>query len=312
MDIISAMKRRIVEGREAVARYESTDPHTAGQVRRAVGGVLVADGLVGLEVPGGRRTRPGLVGALGGVVFGLVFVAIGLFLANAGPDTDSSTSGTVVSTDRQRDSDGDTVCGLTAVFTVDGREYRADSTGRSDSNCSKVIGDSVRVNYSAADPTRGETDDPTSAWFPWVFVGVGAMVALSSIGTAVVRGVSVVAGLRLVSSGTRLAREHPRPVDDGGAVEAARRAVTESLRGLGGGGRFSAAVRHRHAVAGPVGASPAGPDAGHTPASAPDPVLAPSEPAIPPGWYPTADGRHDRWHDGTAWTPHVRPAAAPG
>lgn len=28
--------------------------------------------------------------------------------------------------------------------------------------------------------------------------------------------------------------------------------------------------------------------------------------AIPSGWYATADGAHERWHDGTGWTEHTR------
>lgn len=44
------------------------------------------------------------------------------------------------------------------------------------------------------------------------------------------------------------------------------------------------------------------------------PVPVDSEPTVPattpqriePGWYPTADGSHLRWHDGTNWTEHTR------
>lgn len=43
-----------------------------------------------------------------------------------------------------------------------------------------------------------------------------------------------------------------------------------------------------------------------------DPGFAPpvtDEDAIAPGWYPTPDGRHERWHNGMVWTENVRPAA---
>lgn len=30
----------------------------------------------------------------------------------------------------------------------------------------------------------------------------------------------------------------------------------------------------------------------------------------PAGWYPVKDRAIERWHDGTAWTEHVRPASA--
>lgn len=28
--------------------------------------------------------------------------------------------------------------------------------------------------------------------------------------------------------------------------------------------------------------------------------------AVPEGWYPTADGRRERWHNGASWTAHER------
>jgi hypothetical protein len=42
---------------------------------------------------------------------------------------------------------------------------------------------------------------------------------------------------------------------------------------------------------------------GAGPAVVAPPVAATTQ----PGWYPTADGAHVRWHDGVSWTEHVAP-----
>lgn len=305
------VRQSVALARETIARYDSANPHTAGQVRRAVGGVLVADGLVGLEPPtGGKKSRPGLAGALGGILFGIAFVAVGLFTAGLGPDTDTSTTGTVVAVDEFETDDG-RVCRLTAVFSVDGQEYRAGSTGRSSTNCSKVVGGSVRVDYLAADPTQSTTADPASAWFPWVFVAAGAVMSLSSLGTALLRGASIVVGMRMVSAGNRMVRDRPGTPEDAGIAEEARRVVADAvlrLRRDGGvlGGRLR---RHGPAEPAPAAATPA---TWAGPAAPAGPMIAPSEPVIAPGWYLTADGRHHRWHDGSTWTSHVRPVRVPG
>ncbi len=48
-------------------------------------------------------------------------------------------------------------------------------------------------------------------------------------------------------------------------------------------------------------------DADTTPApletTTPEPQ--PAAASIEPGWYPTADGEHMRWHDGEGWTRQV-------
>ncbi|MFF1530316.1 DUF2510 domain-containing protein [Cellulomonas sp. NPDC058312] len=291
----------ITEARATIARVETANPHTAGQVRQAVGAVLVADGLVGLEVPGGKKSRPGIVGALGGVLMGLAFIAMPLFAFGLSPDTDASTTGTITAVSRYDDT-----CGLQAVFTVDGQEYRTSSTARSSSFCSKAVGDAIQVDYDSTDPGRSETADPTGRLVLMVFVAVGALIALVSLGQAVLRCASLVYGLRLVATGSAQAKRHPRTTDDAGLVEEARQAITAVLLSHRRAGRRSSTT--------PVGgaaptAAPGPPVPSWAPGSpaAAAPVVAPPEPLIAAGWYLTADQRHYRWHDGTSWTAHVRP-----
>jgi hypothetical protein len=60
------------------------DPKNQGNVMLGAGGILVADGLVGLDNPfAGRNRRPGIFGALLIIVVGLVFVVGGVWALRA-------------------------------------------------------------------------------------------------------------------------------------------------------------------------------------------------------------------------------------
>lgn len=67
----------ISSAKQLIASYDAQTPYTAGQARKTVGGLLIADAFVGLENPlNSKKSRPGLLGAIFGVVFGLAFMAI--------------------------------------------------------------------------------------------------------------------------------------------------------------------------------------------------------------------------------------------
>ena len=330
MSILATAKSTVNKAKETLSRYESGNPHTAGQVRRAVGGVLVADGLVGLENPlDGQKTRPGIAGALISVVFGLVFIAVAVFMATLGPDTDAETTGHVVAVE------GTDTCSMRADFVVDGTTYTARSTGSSSGNCSHAPGDPVTVHYSSADPSQSTTAEPILGIVGWVFGGVGVLIVVGGLFTAVVRAASIVFGLTLWRSGSKMIRENPRTADDAGVVTEARQAITRLLTAKGalarellGGAQGGAEPQQSHQpqphTQQPSPHQPHQPyPQHHHPQSRPQPdqqsqapqhpapVDAPSEPTIAAGWYLTADRRHYRWYDGATWTAHTQPAQAP-
>ena len=302
MSILTTAQNTTNKAKETLTRYESGNPHTAGQIRRAVGGVLVADGLVGLESPfDGKKTRPGIAGAMVSVVLGLVFIAVASFMTTLGPDTDAETTGQVVAVK------GSETCSMRARFVVDGTTYVARSTGQSSTNCDHAPGDTVTVLYSSANPARSTTDEPMLNIFAWVFGGVGVLVAVGGLFTTVVRAASIVFGITLWRSGSRMMRENPRTADDAGVVEQARQAITRLLTAKGGLARdllgtADGGLQH--------GGRPQQ-EYRYQPQQQPGPVVAPSEPTIAAGWYLTEDQRHYRWYDGATWTAHTRPAQAP-
>lgn len=311
MSILTTAKNTTNKAKETLSRYESDNPHTAGQIRRAVGGVLIADGLVGLENPfDGKKTRPGIAGAMISVVLGLVFIAVASFMTTLGPDTDAETTGQVVAVK------GSETCSMTAEFVVDGTTYTARSTGQSSTNCDHAPGDTVTVLYSSANPARSTTEEPVLNVFAWVFGGVGVLVAVGGLFTTVVRAASIVFGITLWRSGSKMIRENPRTADDAGLVDQARQAITRLLTAKGGLAQEILGAAQGGTQGGIQGGTQQ-PMPGEQPQSygqpqrQPGPVVAPSEPTIAAGWYLTEDQRHYRWYDGASWTAHTRPAQAP-
>ena len=329
MNLLRGAQSRIDKARETLSRYESRDPHTAGQVRRTVGGVLIADGLTGLENPfDDNKTRPGLFGALGAVLFGVVLlVGVPLLFGLFTPDTNSETTGTITTVNTGTGSKGGAVCSLIAEFTVNGQTYSAPSPGSSSTACNKRPGDTVTVLYDSADPSRATVDEPVLNVLRWVFGGVGVLVIITGLITTVIRAASIVVGVSLWRSGSRMMRDNPG-TGDSDLVNQARRAITELLTSRGRSFTFARRARDDDAAVGtppgsggvvsPAPTTPTGVPAASRPTAqeaatpvnvaAPGAVVAPPVPDVAPGWYLTADQRHYRWHDGTSWTEHTRPA----
>jgi hypothetical protein len=155
----------------------------------AAGGALLVDGLVGL--PTGRGNRSGVFGSMGGIVIGLVFVAVGLFLSSTMKTPANMTAtitGTVtsvnVSHSTTTSSNGsrrdNTACSPVAGFEVGGKTYTA-STQIGTSSCPPV-GQPIVVAYDPASPALNTI--PTKggvSFLPWIFGGAGALVAVASL-----------------------------------------------------------------------------------------------------------------------------------
>lgn len=196
-----------------------------------------------------RHRKPLVFVGLAVMLFGLVFGGVGLALLLSAPDTDSTAEGTLV----RINPDGDT-CSGSATFEVDGKPYTATSKVSSDSMCDEVVGTTVQVRYSSADPTVNEFGMRQST-FSWIFVGIGSPIVLVGLGL--------------------------------------------QLWGL---------LSRAPAPAGVPGVSVAAPPAPPAPPSdALPPPPADADGSVRPGWYPTEDGLHERWHNGMGWSDTVRP-----
>lgn len=170
----------------------------------AVGGAMVADGIVGFG-----RNREGIGGAVKMMLFGLVFFAVGMLLVkpmliDAGTvgAGEAQTVGTVTERNESRDDDGDRMCSPDATYTVDGQVYTASSGFRS-STCPSV-GGSVDVIYDVARPADARiAPDDTFRLLGWVFPVAGALFFLAGLGTFVTRAGQIGVGGALLLKGLR-------------------------------------------------------------------------------------------------------------
>lgn len=310
------VRGNVDKAKEVVGRYETDNPHTAGQVRATVGAVLLADGLVGLEDPlDNKKSRPGILGAAFMLLFSIPFIAVGFFIAGGDADTDASTTGTLTYVSEPRRSSGDSgrTCSAEATFVVDGTTYTARTSVSSSGLCDEQVGEPIKVRYNSANPAENSIG-VSQMLFGAIFGGVGALIFLIALVTFAVRAASVFFGYRLLRSGRQMMRDHPKTSDDAGAIAEARTAMVNLVKGRtahasGGSGFNDIRGSGSGLLAGLLGpdlAKAATPDV----PAAPSPV-GPAVASIAPGWYPTADGAHVRWHDGTGWTEHTQPAPAP-
>lgn len=290
-------KDLINSAKSSVEKYKSANPYTYGRIQQVVGGILIAEGLVGLENPlDNKKSRPGILGSFVGIFFGLIFVVVGLVFINDAK-VDTKTTGTITQVNRSTDSEGDTSCSLVATFEVNGRSYQSRSGYGSSGFCSNTVGQSVEVSYLASNPESNYAGGSVS-FMKWIFVGVGGLVSFVSLIQFALRSLSLFFGVKLYLSGRKLVRNNqPTPGDEGLIQEVkdqfqslvVNRSSSKLLSVLTG----SKSLQPK-AVAPPIIAPP-----------------VPAEPTIKPGWYPTEDGTTLRWHDGEKWTGATKPADEP-
>lgn len=186
---------RIAQAKQTLATYDADNPHTAGRLRQALGGVLIADGLVGLENPlNGQKARPGLIGSMAGIVFAAIFVAIPFFM----------------------------------LRTVNEQEAVQTDPPMADDPF-----------FNGTDPgfTGSDMGGPPE-FFNWViygFIALGALLLLSAICTTLVRVASIVFGIVLLRSGTKMVAANPATSEDPGVVAEAQAHLTRLLTTTGGG-----------------------------------------------------------------------------
>ena len=219
---------------DIVRKHEGGSPRTAGRVYQAIGGLLVADGLIGLQNPFSRnKARPGIFGAL-------VFCAVGAgvliatpFLVKI-PEVDSMTVGSIsrISEPRVSKDDEDSVdtCSYDVRYAVDDKEYTVKSGFSSSTACKSHIGDPVDVHYLASTPSRGVVGIGIQKAIRWGGMGFGALFLLIGVVTFVIRAITLFFGVKLFLRGRRLVKTSPPSQDDDGSVVRAAKDAFMQMR----------------------------------------------------------------------------------
>lgn len=306
MKLFGHAREVVGKAKDVVAEYDAQSPHTAGQVRQTIGGLLIADGLVGLENPLGGRSRPGIFGHMFQALFGLIFVVVGFSVhAMISPEGDATTTGTITKVIYSTGEDGNT-CSLTAEFWVGDVPYRAATTHSSSSFCSENVGGTVDIRYDSANPADADIDDNVLTWFILIFPAAGLLVMIPSLVGLTFSAAAIFFGWRLLRTGRAMSAANPATTTDQGIVAEAKEKFLAMVVPLRLGRSDSSAAHQARSLVESLGlvASQPGPSATQN-----TPPVAPA--AIAAGWYRTADGASERWHDGITWTAHVRPYAPP-
>ena len=199
-------------------QYRTGNPASYAAALQAVGGLLILDGFIGIDNPLGNNKRSGIFGSLIGVVVGLVFVfGTGFFGNLFGINKlTATTTATVVSVSQQTrtgNDDSGSSCIATAKYTVGGKEYTQTASSGSSSACSLTVGSNIDINYDPNNPGSWAYDLATVKTVLKIFPIVGAIVAITSLFTFVIRLLSIIFGWKLLKTGRALAKTLPAGTD---------------------------------------------------------------------------------------------------
>jgi hypothetical protein len=224
-----------------LSQYRTSSPASYAAAQQAVGGLLIVDGFIGIDNPLGNNKRSGIFGSLIGIVVGLVFLfGTGVIANLMGINKlTAATSAEVVSVSqpvRTNSDDSGSSCTATAKYTVSGKEYNQVASSGSSSACSLAAGQRININYDPNNPGAWAYDLATVKMVLKIFPIVGAVVALTSFFTFVIRLLSIIFGWRLLKSGRALAKSLPAGTDLSTIKNEIRQNFAQHLFGMGTGG----------------------------------------------------------------------------
>lgn len=208
-----------------VADIVNTVSDNLPDAQTAIGGALIADGVIGFG-----KNRVGIGGAIGNIVVGTgIAITFAFFVAPWMSDQTEiadpvATQAEVVAVDRfqseNKDDKGNVtstslVCTVTLQYpTLDDGEIQATTPYSSNALCSRFVGEQVEIRYDAASPGRFEGLDAMSdgftKWFPWIFAAVGALIALSGLWTLMLRATQIGGGIYLIARSRK--RDHDKVI----------------------------------------------------------------------------------------------------
>jgi hypothetical protein len=190
-------------------------------VSKFAGGALIADGIIGFG-----PNRQGIFGSLVGIAVGIAMaVGIAVFIAPNFAEQNTlkdpvQVPATVfdvqrVTTqnvdERGQNTSTSISCSVVVRYTTQtGQEIESGTPYTSSSLCAYSPGQIIDIAYDASKVSRFQgldaTGDAINRWFPWIFVGVGVIIAVSSLWTLIVRATQIGGGIYLI----RRSREKSR------------------------------------------------------------------------------------------------------
>ena len=240
MSIFSTLRQDAVDFLEP---YKAKDPATYAAAEQAIGALLITDGFVGISNPLARKKRPGIFGAIGGIIIGIIFMFIPTIVGNV---TDlnhmtASTSATVAAVGPASYSASGTnhtqtaSCPLTVSYSVNGQTYSSQSSFSSSGYCSLSTGQTITINYDPASPNSWIYGAQTIGLFVQIFFWAGLLVLISSIITFFIRLFSIIFGWKLLKDGRKNAASLPAGTNLQTMIDEVKKDFTASIFGFGTG-----------------------------------------------------------------------------
>ena len=236
MTIFSTLKQDALNFLE---KYKTKEPATYAAAEQAIGAILILDGFIGIDNPFGRKKRRGIVGTMGGVILGIIFMLIPtIFGSVTGINTmTATTSATIVSVGpasyTKNSSGSSAACPLTVSYLVNGQQYTNPSTFSTSSNCALTSGQVININYNPANPASWAYATKTINTFLKIFFWAGLLVIISSIITFFIRLFSIIYGWKLLKDGRRNAANLPPGTNMQTMIEEIKKDFTTSIFGFG-------------------------------------------------------------------------------
>lgn len=239
--MFSSLKQQAVNFLEP---YKQKDPATYAAAEQAIGGILIADGFLGTPHPFGGKKRPGIFGTLVGVVVGVVFMLLPIFIGNVSGvnKMTATTTATVVSVSAPQittstNANGarttSSSCTVVATYVVNGTQYTQQSSAGSSSDCGLSQGDVITINYNPAEPGAWVSNAKTIKLVLDIFFWVGLIIVISSIWTFFVRLFSIIFGWKLLRDGRKNAANLPPGTNFQTMVDEIKQNFTSQVFGFG-------------------------------------------------------------------------------
>lgn len=229
MKFFSSLKQSAVAFLEP---YKTKAPATYAAAEQAIGAVLIADGLVGIDSPFDHNKRPGIFGTIGGMIIGVVCMLTPKFFGNmTGFNDMTATTTATVSAVSSIPNNG--TCSMSAAYTVNGVQYDQQSNSTGSDYCSLAKGQQVTINYNPNNPGSWTYGAGKVKTFLQVFFWAGLFALISSIITFFIRLFSIIFGWKLLRDGQKNAAVLPAETNLQSMINEIKQSFTASIFGFG-------------------------------------------------------------------------------